>query len=159
MRVTDSDAADLLEQLAGLAWQAPQPAAGRYTIRQATGVCSTALCLGERIVGFYHGSYLWIGANHRRAGLSIPLILAAAQQRGGGCLPPGVVQQGYSRAGLAAHRAAHASAIRTALAAGHPVPPAVLAELSAQPSATITRLFISPTPQELTACKKSSTAF
>lgn len=159
MRVDDDEAAELLERLAGLDWLPPSTVLGRYAIRQATTGYSTALFRDSGIVGFYHGSYLWIAAPHRGAGLSTPLILAAAEQRGGGCLPPGVVQQGYSRAGLAAHRAAHASAIRTALAQGWPVPAAVRAELSARPSATIANSLISRPPQESTACKKSSTAF
>jgi len=158
MRVSDDEAASLLARLAGLAWQAPLTNLGRYTICQATTGYSSALFRDGRIVGFYHGSYLWIGARQRGAGLSIPLILAAAEQRGGGCLPPGVVQQGYSRAGLAAHRAAHRSAIRMALAQGRAVPPAVLAELSARPLGRSSPFLPRP-PQELSVCKKSSTAF
>jgi len=158
MRVSDDEAASLLKHLTGLTWQAPQTALGRLTIRQATTGYSSALFQDERIVGFYHGSYLWIAARQRGAGLSIPLILAAAEQRGGGCLPPGIVQQGYSRAGLAAHRAAHCSAIRTAQAQGRAVPPAVLAELSARPLGRSSPFLPRPS-QELSACKKSSTAF
>lgn len=158
MRVSDDEAASLLARLAGLAWQAPLTDLGRHTIRQATTGYSSALFRDGRIVGFYHGSYLWIAARQRGAGLSIPLILAAAEQRGGGCLPPGVVQQGYSRAGLAAHRAAHHSAIKSAKARGLAVPPAVLAELSTRPPGRNSPFLPQPS-QELSACKKSSTAF
>lgn len=158
MRVSDDEAASLLAGLAGLAWQAPLTDLGRYTICQATTSYSSALFRDGRIVGFYHGSYLWIGAHHRGAGLSTPLILAAAQQRGGGCLPPGVVQQGYSRAGLAAHRAAHHSAIKSAQALGLAVPPAVLTEYSTRPPGG-NSTFLPQSSQELGVCKKSSTAF
>lgn len=158
MRVSDDEAASLLAGLAGLAWQAPLTAPGRYTICQATTGYSSALFRDGHIVGFYHGSYLWIGAHHRGAGLSTPLILAAAQQRGGGCLPPGVVQQGYSRAGLAAHRAAHHSAIKAAQALGLAVPPAVLTEYSTRPPGR-NSTFLTQSSQELGVCKKSSTAF
>lgn len=158
MRVSDDEAASLLARLAGLTWQAPLTDMGRYTVCQATTGYSSALFRDGRIVGFYHGSYLWIAARQRGAGLSTPLILAAAQQRGGGCLPPGVVQQGYSRAGLAAHRAAHHSAIKAAQAQGLAVPPAVLTEYSTRPPGR-NSTFQPQSSQELGTCKKSSTAF
>jgi hypothetical protein len=77
---------------------------------------------GDGVVGFYAGSYLWLAREHRGIGLSTPLILAAAEQRGGTVLPPGVVMQGYCRAGLVAHRTAHRHAVTMAIAAGLPVP-------------------------------------
>ena len=138
MRVTDGEAAALLADLAGQAWS---PAAFRgeglhagYTVRHAlagstAAPCATALFAGDAIVGLYAGSYLWIARDHRGRGLSAPLILEAAARRGGTVVPPGVAFQGYTRAGLAAHRSAHHHAVLTALAAGLPVPPEVVAEV------------------------------
>lgn len=133
LRVSDGEAASILAKLATSAWSAPvHIGAGRhagYTIRHAREASTTALFSAERIVGFYAGSYLWIAGKHRGIGLSTPLILAAAEQRGGTIMPPGVVLQGYTPAGLAAHRAAHTHAVLTALARGVEVPPAVRQEL------------------------------
>lgn len=141
MRVTESEARSLRAGLAALDWLAPVYAgAGRhagYTVRNAaktytdTDTYSTALFHAGAIVGFYAGSSLWIARGHRKLGLSTPLILAAAGQRGGSILPPGVVLQGYTPAGVAAHRAAHGHAVLSALAEGLAVPLAVLAELEA----------------------------
>jgi len=133
MRVTDAEAAARLANLASLAWSAPVHVGfGRhdgYSICHAREACVTALFGADGIVGFYADSYLWIARAHRGIGLSTPLILAAAEQRGGTVLPPGVVVQGFSSVGLAAHRVAHGHAVLTAIAAGRPVPPSVLAEL------------------------------
>lgn len=119
LRVTEEEAADILARLAALAWSPQLPTGSRqnslrnagYTIRHTRAGFNTALFRVGRIVGFYAGSYLWIAAEHRGKGLSTPLILAAAEQRGGSIMPPGVVLQGYTPAGLAAHRKAHRQAI------------------------------------------------
>jgi len=125
MRVSDDEAAARLADFGRLEWSAPvYVGAGRhagYAIHHAREACITALFDADGIVGFYAGSYLWIAGDHRGAGLSTPLILAAAEHRGGSVLPPGVVVQGYSRAGLVAHRTAHRHAVTTAIAAGLPV--------------------------------------
>ena len=125
MRVSDDEAAARLADFGRLEWSAPvYVGAGRhagYAIHHARDACVTALFDADGVVGFYAGSYLWIAGDHRGAGLSTPLILAAAEHRGGSVLPPGVVVQGYSRAGLVAHRTAHRHAVTTAIAAGMPV--------------------------------------
>lgn len=135
MRVTDEEAIVLQAELVGQTWSDPvYEGGGRhagYLIRHAQGLCATALFGAEGIAGFYSGSYLWIAPAHRGRGLSTPLILAAAERRGGSILPPGVVVLGYSRSGLAAHRAAHAHAVLSAVEQGLPVPEAVLSELRA----------------------------
>lgn len=122
MRVSDDDAAARLAEFGRLEWSAPVYVGAGYTIHHARGAFITALFDADGIVGFYAGSYLWIARDRRGAGLSTPLILAAAEQRGGSVLPPGVVVQGYTRAGLVAHRTAHRHAVMTAIAAGLPVP-------------------------------------
>lgn len=133
LRVSDDEAEAILADLAPLTWSPPDYVGSErhrdYSICHARETCATALFGVDGIVGFYAGSYLWIARAHRGIGLSTPLILAAAEQRGGTVLPPGVVVQGYSPTGLAAHWAAHHHAIRTALAAGRPVPMSVTAEL------------------------------
>ncbi|NTV71175.1 MAG: hypothetical protein HGA71_13655 [Azonexaceae bacterium] len=115
LRVTEDEAADILAKLAIQAWSAQLPAGSLqnsgYTIRHTRAGFNTALFRVGRIVGFYAGSYLWIAAEYRGKGLSTPLILAAAEQRGGSIMPPGVILQGYTPAGLAAHRKAHRQAI------------------------------------------------
>jgi len=126
MRVSDDEAAARLADFGRLEWSAPvYVGAGRhagYAIHHARDACVTALFDADGVVGFYAGSYLWIAGDHRGAGLSIPLILAAAEHRGGSVLPPGVVVQGYSRAGLAAHRAAYDHVALSANPAGKRVP-------------------------------------
>jgi len=133
VRLGESEAKAILAELTTQLWQAPVwTGSGRqlgYRICNATTAWSTALFVDQQIVGFYHGSYLWIASAHRACGLSIPLILAAAGHRGGRCMPPDVVFQGYTAASLAAHRAAHCHAVLTALAEGQPVPAEVIAEL------------------------------
>ena len=133
MRVAESEARTLLAGLVAQDWLAPVYAGtGRhagYTVGNATETCSTALFHAGTIVGFYAASSLWIAKAHRGLGLSTPLILAAAGQRGGAILPAGVVVQGYTPAGVAAHRSAHSHAVLTAVAEGLPVPAAVLAEM------------------------------
>ncbi|MGB4062244.1 MAG: hypothetical protein WBK19_00280 [Azonexus sp.] len=119
LRVTDGEAADILAKLLAQAWTTQLPARlaqnplrdSGYTIRHTREGFNTAIFRVGHIVGFYAGSYLWISAEHRGRGLSTPLILAAAEQRGGSIMPPGVVLQGYTPAGLAAHRKAHRQAI------------------------------------------------
>lgn len=131
MRVSDDDAAARLAEFGQLEWSAPVHVGSGihagYTIHHAQAACVTALFGADGIVGFYAGSYLWIDRAHRGIALSTPLILAAAGQRGGSVLPPGVVVQGYTRAGLIAHRRAHRQAVVAANAAGLQVPLAVLA--------------------------------
>jgi len=131
MRVDDDEAAAILADLAQAEWSAPAyVGSGRhagYVIHHARQRCVTALFDADGMVGFYAGSYLWIAGEHRGLGLSTPLILAAAGQRGGSVLPPGVVVQGYTPAGLVAHRRAHRHAVMAATAAGLPVSAAVLA--------------------------------
>ncbi|TXG96700.1 MAG: hypothetical protein E6R09_13750 [Rhodocyclaceae bacterium] len=125
MRVDDDEAAAILADLGRLDWSAPvHVGSGRhagYAIHHAREASVTALFGADGIVGFYAGSYLWIAREHRGLGLSTPLILAAAEQRGGSVLPPGVVVQGYTPAGLAAHRTAYDHAVLTAIAASQPV--------------------------------------
>jgi len=115
LRVTDGEAADILSTLAAQTWSAPIPARlarqPGYAICHACDGFNTALFGPDGIVGFYAGSYLWIAGAHRGKGLSTPLVLAAAERRGGSILPPGIVLQGYTPAGLAAHRKAHHQAI------------------------------------------------
>lgn len=137
LRVSESEAAEIIAELATSAWAPPLQVGAehhrQYTIAHAQAGCITALFGADGIVGFYAGSYLWIAPAHRRRGLSTPLILAAAEQRGGTVVPPGVVAQGFSPAGLIAHRSAHLHAVLTAIAAGWPVPPAVIAECRHNP--------------------------
>ncbi len=136
MRVGESEALGILADLGVLNWQAPvYEGSGRhvgYRICNACAACCTALFFYDQLVGFYAGSSLWIAREHRRQGLSTPLILAAAVQRGGAILPPGVVVQGYTGAGLLAHRSAHSHAVLTAVAEGLPVPVEILAEIGRQ---------------------------
>lgn len=133
LRVDDDEAAAVVDRLATGRWGLPLwEGAGRragYRVLPAEESGTVGLFQGTAMVGFYAGGYLWIAPSHRRRGLSTPLILGAAQQRGGGILPPGVVLVGYTPASLAAHRAAHVEAVLTALASGLPVPVAVRAEL------------------------------
>lgn len=133
MRVSEQEAATIIADLAGRTWWMPvMSGAGRhrgYSVCHARDGYVTALFGAEGIVGFYAGSYLWIARQHRGRGLSTPLILAAAEHRGGTVLPPGVVFQGYSAPGLAAHRAAHRYAMGAAIAAGLRWPLKLLAGL------------------------------
>lgn len=135
MRVSDDEAEAILATLSGVDWLLPTYVGRRgdleYRVANATKPATSGLFQGGRVVGFYVASYLWIDRAHRGRGLAVPLILTAACQRGGTVVPPGVVLQGYTRGGVAAHRAAHGHAVRRALAAGLPVPPAVRAEVLA----------------------------
>lgn len=135
LRVGDGEAAVIIAGLATKSWAAPVYFGGgrhrEYTIAHAHEGCVTALFGADGIIGFYASSYLWIAMEHRGMGLSTPLILAAATQRGGTVIPPGVVLQGYTPAGLAAHRSAHRHAVLDALARGCKLPPAVRRELEA----------------------------
>ncbi|MDE2440913.1 MAG: hypothetical protein KGP14_07790 [Betaproteobacteria bacterium] len=132
MRVDDDEAATIIANLTMRKDVPPilHPTGchGAWTVGHIAGTAHTLLLADKRIAGFYVGSYLWIAQAHRGHGLSTPLILAATRQRAGRALPPGVVFQGYTGAGLAAHRSAHASAVGAAVAAGWPVPAPVLAE-------------------------------
>lgn len=133
VRLGNEEAARLLIKVQTLTWQTPSWTGGGrhlgYHICNASQACSTALFAGEKIVGFYHGSYLWLASAQRGTGLSTPLILVAAEQRDGSSMPPGVMYQGYTLTSLAAHRAAYCHAVLTALAEGLPVPANVLAAL------------------------------
>lgn len=135
MRVDDDEAALIVAELAA---REDVPTVLRptdhnrgYAIGHVAGAPHTLLLADKRIVGFYVGSYLWIARSHRGHGLATPLILAAADRRGGTVLPPGVVVQGFTGRGLRAHRAAHRHAVRAAIAAGRPVPLRVIAEFEA----------------------------
>lgn len=132
MRVGESEARGILADLAALEWGAATPAAPGYLVANATKSWTTAIFHNGAVVGFYAASSLWIARSHRGRGLSTPLILAAAAHRGGTILPPGVAFQGYTGAGVAAHRAAHRRAVLAAIEAGLPVPEPVLDELHRQ---------------------------
>jgi GNAT superfamily N-acetyltransferase len=133
LSVSADEAAAWLVDLADRSWSVSEAAGvGRlaaFTIRHTDDGQHTALFNNERMIGFYAASYLWIAPAWRGRGLSTPLILAAAKQRGGGIMPRGVVLQGYSHSGLAAHRAAHAWAVQAALTLGLPVPAEVRSEV------------------------------
>lgn len=133
MRVSESEARALLPGVIAQDWQAPvfvgADRHGGYIVGNGTETWSTGLFHAGALVGFYAASSLWIAKAHRGLGLSTPLILAAAAHRGGTILPPGVVFQGYTAAGVAAHRSAHSHAVLTAVAEGLPVPTAVIAEM------------------------------
>ncbi len=138
MRVDDAEAATIVAELAahGHVPTILRPT-GRnrtYAVGHVAGAPHSLLLADKRIVGFYVGPYLWIAKEHRGHGLATPLILTAAESRGGTVLPPGVVVQGFTGRGLRAHRAAHRHAVRAALAAGQPVPSAVVAELEGSTS-------------------------
>ena len=134
LEVDNAEAAAIVHRLQACRWGEPLWAgAGNragYRVLPADEPGTVGLFRGAELVGFYAGGYLWIAAAHRRRGLSTPLILGAAQQRGGGILPPGVVVVGYTPASLAAHLAAHTEAILTALAAGATVSGAVLRDVA-----------------------------
>lgn len=125
MRVDESEAAAILSGLQEQEWLAAVWTGSDrqvdYRICNARRGWTSALFHQHRIVGFYHGSYLWIAAPHRALGLSIPLILVAAAHRGGTCMPPGVTYQGYTAIGLAAHRAAYHQAILMAQSKARPL--------------------------------------
>ncbi|HZX33412.1 MAG TPA: hypothetical protein VFF03_18830 [Rhodocyclaceae bacterium] len=133
MKVSDSDARQILPELAAVKWQPPAYVGeGRhagYSVCNAVDAWATVLFHAGRVAGFYVGSSLWIAKPHRGKGLNVPLILVAARHRGGTVLPPGVVFQGYTAAGIAAHRSAHRHAVAVALAEGLPVPAEVLREI------------------------------
>lgn len=133
MRITDDEAAAVLERLTQSTWSPELPSGAGcgtgFTLRHARRECVTALFARNDVAGFYAGSYLWIARAYRGHGLSVPLILAAAMRRRGTVLPPGVVVQGFTNAGLAAHRAAHRRAVHAALQAGQAVPSAVREEV------------------------------
>src|SRR5574343_266853 len=138
MRICEAEAAAILADLAACDWLPPlEIGSGEhagYAIHHARQASATAIFDADGIVGFYAGSYLWIARQHRGIGLSTPLILAAAQQRGGSVLAPGVTVQGYTRIGMLAHRKAHHHAVTTAIAAGLSVPGPVLAEWRQDPA-------------------------
>lgn len=133
MRVTEAEARTILERLDAFCWQAPvYVGAGRhagYSVCNARDAWATVLLHDGAMVGFYAGSQLWIAKAHRGYGLSTPLIVAAADHRGGSSVPPGIVFQGYTPTGVLVHQAAHSHAVLTAVAAGLPVPAEVLDEL------------------------------
>lgn len=108
-----------------------------YSVCNSADSGASGLFQDGILVGFYAGSVLWIAKAHRGLGLYVPLILAAAARRGGTVLPPGVVSQGYTAAGVEAHREAHRQAVATALAQGLPVPAAVLDEIRSESAALL----------------------
>jgi len=129
MKVTARDAAIIKAELLSQIWLPPvyvgEGQHAGYTVRNSTNDWSSALFQDSTLVGFYVGSALWIAKAHRGLRLDVPLILAAADHRGGTVLPPGVVSQGYTAEGIEAHRAAHRDVVASALAQGLPVPAAV----------------------------------
>jgi len=131
MRITESEAQAILASLNEIEWLAEQPVDSanhcRFSIYNAAGNWTTVLVHGDAIIGFYSGSYLWINKAYRGMGLSIILIIKAACHRGGKALPPGVVSQGYTAAGLAAHRAAYRQSVLMAQAEGLQVPAEIVA--------------------------------
>lgn len=133
MRITESEAKAIVAGLTEIKYLEGQPADSanpcRFSIGNAAEAWTTLLVHGDAIIGFYSGSYLWINKSYRGLGLSTALILTAARHRGGKALPPGVVSQGYTAAGLAAHRAAYRQSVLTAQAEGLPVPAEIVAAL------------------------------
>lgn len=139
MRVSAREAAAIRADLTARKWLSPvHVGEGRhagYSVCNSVDSWSSALFQNGSMVGFYAGSALWIAKAHRELGLEVPLILAAAEHRGGTVLPPGVVSQGYTAACIAAHRSAHRHAIATALARGLLVPAVVLDEIRSEQAA------------------------
>lgn len=133
MKVSAREAAAIRAELIGEKWlPAVYVGVGRhtgYSVCNSADSWSSALFLDGTIVGFYAGSVLWIARAHRDLRLHVPLILAAAEHRGGTVLPPGVVSQGYTAAGVEAHREAHVHAVTTALTQGLSVPALVLDDI------------------------------
>jgi hypothetical protein len=133
MRISENEAKEILASLNEIEWLAEQPvdSANRcsFSICNAVVTWTTVLFHGDAIIGFYSGSYLWIENAYRGLGFSTPLILTAALHRGGKALPPGVVSQGYTAAGLAAHRTAYRQSVLTAQAEGLPVPGEIIIAL------------------------------
>lgn len=140
MEVSAREAAVIRADLVTQAWlPAIYSGQGRhagYTVCNSADSWSSGLFLNGTLVGFYAGAALWIAKAHRGLGLDLPLILAAADHRGGTVLPPGVISQGYTAAGVEAHRAAYRHAIATALAQGLAVPKVVLDDVRSDRQAT-----------------------
>jgi hypothetical protein len=133
MRVSAREAAAIRAELVGQKWLPPvyfgEDRHAGYSVCNSADSWSSALFQDGTVVGFYAGSVLWIAKAHRKLWLHVPLILAAAEHRGGTVLPPGVVSQGYTAAGVDAHRAAHRHAVTTALTQGLHVPSYVLDDI------------------------------
>lgn len=144
MRVSEDEAREILARFNEIAWQGKRPVqfvgGDTFGICNAVGHWTTGLVLDDQIIGFYAGSCLWIRKEYRGLRLSTPLILAAATHRGGSCMPPGIVSQGYTSVGLAAHRAAYRQAVVLALAEGLPVPASVIAALELAPERFATKI-------------------
>lgn len=141
MQVGAREAAAIRADLLTQAWLPPvysgQGRHAGYVVCNSADSWSSGVFLDGTLVGFYAGASLWIARAHRGLGLDLPLILAAAEQRGGTVLPPGVISQGYTAAGVEAHRAAHRHAVAMALSQGLAVPQAVLNDIdAAQPAAS-----------------------
>lgn len=81
------------------------------------------------VCGFYLDAQCWIDPEHRGAGLSTPMILAAAELLGGSPVRPNDgCPVGFSEAGHKAHLAAHAASVAWAARRGIRLPEAVAAE-------------------------------
>ena len=90
---------------------------------------STVLLRHEgQTVGFYAGGLCWIDPEHRGKGFSIPLIVAANLIHGAVPYDKGK-GMGFSRAGMAAHQAAHRWTVERAAEFNLQVPPEVAAEI------------------------------
>jgi GNAT superfamily N-acetyltransferase len=76
----------------------------------------------DQAVGFYMDGQCWVDEDHRGKGLSIQLILAAADYCGGSPIRNADFGIGYSDAGYAAHKAAWLYAVNEAIASRKPVP-------------------------------------
>lgn len=86
-----------------------------------------------RSVGFYAAGMCWIDPEHRGKGLSIPLIVAANLIHG--AVPYDTSRgMGLSRAGMAAHQAAHRWTVKRAAEFNLQVPPEVAAEILPPPT-------------------------
>jgi hypothetical protein len=75
------------------------------------------------VVGGYVEETLWLSRGVRGRGLAPEIVLEAAERRGGSLEPVS-----YTTAGKSAHAAAHRLAVARAAAAGHRIPPSVLAD-------------------------------
>lgn len=140
----DDSAQFLKEVLKDVEWGEPLMSCEPYSIRPHKGWAAgqdVGLFHEGELVGFYEGPNLWIDPAHRGKGLATPLIVAAAWLRGGGVLPEGVAEQGYSPAGMLAHVSAHLKAAVHAAHNGETVPPGILEEYNLSSQEELLRLF------------------
>lgn len=152
----DDEAKFTLEILEGVEWGEPVCRLGEYAIRThgawAEGG-NVGLFQGGRLIGFYEGPNLWIDPGYRGHGLAVPLILAAANLRGGTVLPPGFDSQGYSPAGMMAHATAHLQTLLCAIKNKTPIPEAVLREYNIRDAGEFVSMFGADAIERLTCCK------